>query len=523
VIGPIYVKPGQNDSGAHPVTIEKPAYDGYMVRFKTDLVDENGIAPPIEQLHLHHGLWITTGDNTSYWGYRGGPFAGGGEEKTFVPLPAGYGFRVQPTDAWVAEYMVHNVTAAPRVVFLTYDVDFVSKAAGDKLGIVPLRFIWLDVLKNALDPRDSRPSSFPIFNVQKGFGHKEDGHVVCTFPRENCARHDPYGTVTAQQGRPFQTAGVDYRVTKADEGTIVEAVGHLHPGGLRNELSLVRGSVEKRVFDSEALYWRRDDASRIGGPPDSWDFSMTHTSAALGWKVKVKEGDVLRLNATYDAEASWYENMGIVGILVASKDPHPPTGVDVFDQGVTIDPGFPAGAALPAGEKATCTPSATRLCRRGQPTHGHLREADNFGGCAKAKCDSLVVKDGPLMTDIPIYAFTNGPSDIATIRRDGIPLVKLGAPLRFWNADTALGIWHTVTRCAAPCTGTPGIAYPLADGGTGDPGDAMDFDSGEIGYGAPLQAATQQASWTFTPVRTGTYTFFCRTHQWMRGAFKVVA
>src|SRR5918992_5560014 len=50
--GPITVKPGQNDVLLGPVTIEKPAYDGYITRFQPDLVDESGVAPPIDVMHL---------------------------------------------------------------------------------------------------------------------------------------------------------------------------------------------------------------------------------------------------------------------------------------------------------------------------------------------------------------------------------------------------------------------------------------------------------------------------------------
>src|SRR5688500_13018657 len=41
--GPITVRPGQNDVLLGPVTIEKPAYDGYITRFQPDLVDETGV------------------------------------------------------------------------------------------------------------------------------------------------------------------------------------------------------------------------------------------------------------------------------------------------------------------------------------------------------------------------------------------------------------------------------------------------------------------------------------------------
>ena len=40
--GPLTVKPGQNDVLIQPVTIEKPAYDGYVTRFVSDLKDPQG-------------------------------------------------------------------------------------------------------------------------------------------------------------------------------------------------------------------------------------------------------------------------------------------------------------------------------------------------------------------------------------------------------------------------------------------------------------------------------------------------
>ena len=70
--------------------------------------------------------------------------------------------------------------------------------------------------------------------------------------------------------------------------------------------------------------------------------------------------------------------------------------------------------------------------------------------------------------------------------------MKAGEPFRFWNTDTFLNIWHTVTRCADPCTGATGLDYPIADGGSGNPKDNMDFDSTEIGYGVFFSPASGQ-------------------------------
>ena len=52
----------------------------------------------------------------------------------------------------------------------------------------------------------------------------------------------------------------------------------------------------------------------------------------------------------------------------------------------------------------------------------------------------------------------------------------------------------------------------------------MQFDSGELGYGPPgLTPAANRNSWS-TPktLKPGTYTYFCRIHPFMRGAFRVV-
>jgi plastocyanin len=78
--------------------------------------------------------------------------------------------------------------------------------------------------------------------------------------------------------------------------------------------------------------------------------------------------------------------------------------------------------------------------------------------------------------------------------------------------------YHTITACRAPCTKDTGIAYPIADGG-------VQFDSGELGYGpAALTPAANRNTWT-TPrnLPPGTYTYFCRIHPFMRGAFRVVS
>jgi plastocyanin len=551
--GPITVKPGQNDVLLGPVTIEKPAYDGYITRFQPDLVDETGVAPPISVVHLHHATWLNGSPS-----YGNGPFFAAGEEKTILPFPRGYGMHVGARDSWLLLYMVHSEVAQPKQVWITYDIDFVATEDAEKIGIAPAKPIWLDVQARPITKGAPDTGGNPVFNVQKGFGHhdKELGQRVCTWPKENCSRHDVYGGVTPQQGKPAKVAGADWKVTEDMAGTLVTMGGHLHPGGLRDEVSLVRDGKEVPIHISDAIYWDRkysgldpitgDPERRMtgrgAGPANSWDFSMTGTGAFLDWKVKIEKGDILRLNAVYDSEyASWYENMGIVMAWVAPKDPHAPEGVDVFEDDVKIDTGVPTTAvATPGWLEPDCEPDLEgpqkTLCLRGQVTHGHLPEAEDFGGCRGA-CEALPKVEGPMVTDIAIAGFTYGQADMGVVEANGIPRVKVNEPVTFWNLDTGANIWHTVTRCKEPCTGDTGLDYPLADGGIGSPKDFMDFDSTEIGYGVFFSPASGQLGdedksteealqdglyWEFTPTRTGTYTFFCRIHHGMRGVIEVV-
>src|SRR3954452_20646288 len=236
--GPIVVKPGQNDVLVQPVTIEKPAENGYITYFKPNLVDQNGHVPPVEQVHLHHGTWLALSNS-----YGNSAFAAAGEEKTIFPFPSGYGMPVKQTDQWQLLYMVHSAVQQPMTMWITYDVDFVPKANGDALGMKPALPLWLDV----------RPSAYPVFNVQREFGHPdENGNgSQCTWPKEKCAAFDPYGaTNVVGQGQPGNGLGTDYTLPSAGQnfgstpfygGTIIGLGGHLHPGGIRNEIDVVRG------------------------------------------------------------------------------------------------------------------------------------------------------------------------------------------------------------------------------------------------------------------------------------------
>lgn len=575
--GPIAVKPGQNDVFVGPLTVEKPSRDGYITRFKPNLVRADGSVPPVEQVHLHHGTWF------SVPAYGIGPFFASGEEKTIAPFPRGYGLPIKATDEWNLLYMVHSAITRPLEVFITYEVDFVPQDKGGELGLKSAYPIWLDVRPN---------SGYPVFNAQRDFGGA-DGK--CTWPKEQCASFDPWGKRIVGQGTAGNAKGRDLelpakgtplgKIRSFTGGTLIGLGGHVHPGGLENEVDLVRpgrqptvlrypaakerratgrraaargrkdarrcrtarkrkartgrgraaarkrrqatrrcrrrGKTEvvgdtTRIYTGRPAYWDWKDPSKPGGPPTSWDHSMRVMGNPF-WGVHVKPGDILRSNATYDTtHQSTYENMGIVvGLLVPDKPDGTPNapGVDPFTTLKDRSLGCPSG-----GIKG----SPPRLCDKGIVTHGHMPENGNHRG-ASGTWDA---RSGSLTGAVGIADFLYEPGDLSTISMTGVPTVKLGTKLQFSNAD-GHAIYHTVTSCGFPCLGATSASFPLADGRT-SAGRNVDFDSSELGVGAPyIGPAKQELNWALPISEKEGYkpgelvTYFCRIHPFMRGAFEV--
>jgi hypothetical protein len=564
--GPLAVKPGQNDVFVEPVKIEKPMRDGYITRFKPNLVRADGSVPPVQEVHLHHGTWLSVPE------YGTGPFFAAGEEKTIAPFPKGYGMPVKATDQWFLLYMVHNATSRTMETYITYDVDFVPERNAEELGLKAAYPVWLDV----------RPSAYPVFNVQRQYGGR-DG--TCTWPKEECAAFDPWENKFVGQGRPGSGDGKDFRLPSRGRsvgaiqsftgGTLIGIGGHVHPGGLQNDIDLVRPGgevvkdrrlvrvrrrgkpvrtrracrrakgrwvrakskrvrgrrartrgkcvraelVEKRVdnvriYTGRPAYWDYQDPSKPGGPPTSWDFSM-RVAGLPYWGVRVKPGDILRSNATYDTTyQSSYENMGIaVTLLVpdgSNGSPGAP-GLNPFQAPKDTALGCPSGG-LRRGI----------LCDKGIVTHGHYRE-NGFHGKAGGTWRG---RPGGSTRQVNIADFVYGPGDLSRASSSGVPRVKLGTRLRFTNFDGS-AIYHTITSCGFPCLGVTGAAFPLADGTTSGR-RPLDFDSSELGYGAPgIGPAKQTLNWQLPVTREKgfqpgeTVTYFCRIHPFMRGAFEV--
>ena len=451
--GPIQIMPGQNNIEAK-INQNKPTVPGYITRFKPNLVySGTHKVPRVDVIHLHHGVWLA----------KGYPTFAAGEEKTILQMPRGYGYHYDPSDRWIMNYMIHNLTPRPTQVSITYDIDFVPDSSPAAKSITAAKPLWMDV---------AGLSAYPVFDAIKGRGR--DGKF--TFPNE---------AIGAQK----DDIGPAHEWTADRDVTLLNTAGHVHPGGLYTDLKVTSGSRTKELFRSVAKYF--EPAGAV-----SWDVSMTGTKPS--WKVAVKAGDRLHISATYDtSRASWYESMGIMVVFVA--DGIRPKAKDPFK---------------------------SRIDTKGLLTHGHLPENNHHGGQARPHLrDARTLSNGPAMSNVFIQSFVYGVGDFNLPGKRGRPpVVKAGQSLTFTNLDATTAIsaqqsaYHTITSCKAPCTATTGVAYPLADA-------KVQFDSGELGFGpAGYTPAANRNTWdTPKSLRPGTYTYFCRIHPFMRGSFLVVS
>jgi hypothetical protein len=480
MVGPLQITPGQNRIGYKQITpvSEKPAVDGWILSIKPNLVRADGSVPSTERVMFHHGVWINgaRSDSTGSFGER---FFAAGEEKTKLTLPDGFGYRYRASDFWLLNHMVHNLTTQPMTLYVTYTIEFVPDGEPAAEGLRPVRPIWMDVFNGSV---------YPVFDVRRGSGGR-DGEYV--YPRD--------------AGNPYPN-GVRRNMWQVDrDGVLVAGFGHVHSGGLSTDLWMRRTGARYRgpdcgakpraqrrrcrrrapsvrgnrahLFESVARYWEP-------AGPVSWDVSMKVPKP--NWRVAVRAGDMLEISTTYESRrASWYESMGIMVLYMADG----------------------------AGGK---DPYRAKVDRPGVVTHGHLPENDVHGGRPTQMPDPRTLPPGGTPADpLTIDNFLYGAGDLRrSAPNNRPPVVRRGDSLVYeLSADEAdQEIWHSLTSCAPPCNRSTGIAYPLADA-------KWQFDSGQLGTITP---AVGRTTWEIPKsLPNGTYTYFCRIHPSMRGAFRV--
>lgn len=542
MVGPIDVTSGQNRIAYKPITgSEKPSESGWITRIKPNLVRADGSIPLSSKVMFHHGVWINASAPA-----RDRLFFATGEEKTQVEFPDGYGLRYKASDTWILNHMLHNLEPEPMELFVTYTIDFIPDSSPAAAGMTPVRPIWMDVESGIYPvfdvlrgsggpdgkftyPEDADDPYPPGWQKnektipQDGVLVSTAGHVhsgglwtdlylkrdgagyagpTCQAPNDLEPRLNKLKRKKKRLVRRQKSIRKKLRQTRLRNRATIRSkrkVGKLRRKAAKKLKRLrARDSAARRIYRACTDTQPRVDGNRVRlfrsrvkyfepRGPVSWDMAMYNTDQ--DWRVAVKKGDTLELQATYETErASWYESMGINVVYWAEE---------------------------PGGDN----PYETRVDQAGVLNHGHYTENDDHGGTGP--------EVGPDPTTLPDGLASGGPFKIGgfsygagNFRLPGSlgrpPVVKKGESFTFELAASDAGqeIWHSLTSCKAPCNKSTGIGYPIPDG-------RVQFDSGQLGTGGP--PTVERDTWS-TPkdLPVGTYTFFCRIHPLMRGAIRVV-
>ena len=166
-------------------------------------------------------------------------------------------------------------------------------------------------------------------------------------------------------------------------------------------------------------------------------------------------------------------------------------------------------------------PFSGKLDQTGSLTHGHLPENDNHGGKdTAALADARGLPPGPLPTGhVADRQLPLRPGDLRGRGARAPAGDAQGQPLdvRQPRRRATRTIFHTITACRAPCNRVDRHRVPARRRPTSSSTPASSASARRLHRrGEPRHV--DDARRTSTP---GTYTYFCRVHPFMRGAFRV--
>ena len=501
-----YVVPAGTD--ANRVDLDLPVHDGYIIAVEPGMRRVSDLTEPSHQEgHIHHAHWFALDPGNQEDNYTKGNtewIFGNGDEETkadFSERSAAdkdgpiYGQYVGAAGPQLMIYMLHNKTSQPLNVWIVLDVTFIHGS------------------KEQLKALGGRPY------------HDISGVL---FGRTYSVPRQPLGDgryeTTKDEPKPIEW-------TSTVDGTLIGVGGHLHPGGLRVVANNL-GSKEHPCADDGQGYGGttlyKGDAMFNKNVLFSEDFQMEVTHPA--WRAPIHKGDKIRITGIYEnKDHGWYDVMTHLGMYVDEAQP-PKAGCKPYLVGGVE-------------EKHTVVKKRKhihfRISRSGKlvrKVHWHKKRTtvgvdpvegvpnrpwghhpDSICGIEGfAPCERPEVKreEGRFTDTVTIANFLYVPGDLSLSGQDGAPpRIHKGQSLRFVNGDQPLAIRHSVTTCPWPCNGPYVGNYPLPDGL---------WDSHTLGYDAIDGGTPNPVAETPKDLKVGKYSYFCRIHPWMRGAFEVV-
>ncbi|HEX8074786.1 MAG TPA: PQQ-binding-like beta-propeller repeat protein [Thermoleophilaceae bacterium] len=472
--GPYTIPPGWD---ANRVDLDLPMQEGFLEYVDPQMYRVADMTEPSHQeAHIHHAHWFGLDPGNKEDNYTSGTHEwvfGMGDEETrgdFRERSAAngshgavYGQYIPGGQQQDLIYMLHNKTNQPMEVWIVLHVQFEH---GSKKELEAIRHR-------------------PYHDVSgKLFGKTYD------VPRQ--ASGDGKWEYAKDSGKVIEW-------TATTDGTIIGAGGHVHPGG-KQVVFENYGSKESpcpndgRGYGGTLLIKENEIDHNV---PLSEDYQTEVTHPA--WRAPVHKGDRLRISGTYEnRDHAWYTVMTHEGMYIDKAE----------------------------APKGRCKPYMVGKAKKKwkDPTQGvpnrtwgsHTDDfcGPDFGGppCEKAEAPPKESDFKP-QTTVHIANFSYLPGDRSSSLGGGTyPTIAPGEQLTFVNDDQFANIRHSVTTCPWPCNGKYVANYPLADGR---------WDSGTLGYdvidgGSPNPRASTPAN-----LPQGVYTYFCRIHPWMRGAFRV--
>jgi hypothetical protein len=511
--GPYTVLPGHDENR---VDLDLPLQDGYITSVAPHLRRASDLrAISHQEGHIHHAHWFALDPGNEEDNYTYGNtewIFGTGDEETRGDFslrsaadPTGpiYGQYVGKGGPQLMIYMLHNKTSLPLQVWMALDVTFVYGT------------------KAELKEKGGRP-----FHDITGvlFGRTFD------VPRK--AKGDGVFTTTRDMEKPIEW-------TATHDGTLIGTGGHLHPGGMR-VMTENLGSKEKPCPGTGGLSGTKllqSDANWRNNVPFSEDFQMEVTDP--NWRAPLHAGDRIRITGIYEnKDHAWYTAMTHEGFYLDEAQPpvgrcapyliNKPTAggtmTRVKKKLVTYK-----RVKTKAGKTKRVKIVKVRWVKKKipgkplDPTEGVLNRAWGkhidpvcgleFGAKACERPEEPR-PEGQIASQVHIADFLYIPGDRSLADANGAaPKVKFGSSLQFINEDISAGIRHSVTTCQWPCNGLYVANYPLPNGL---------WDSTTLGYDAVDGGNLNPVAQTPKDLAVGKYSYFCRIHPWMRGAFEVV-
>lgn len=512
--GPFTIPPGQD---INRFTVDIPIHEGFVTAIAPNLIDvATGETPPDLDMHIHHAHWFRASSDPGdeYYTANLAWVFGTGEEKTqgsFDERSAAeaggprYGIFMPEGQPQVMIFMLHNKLAVTQNMYITLKVSFVYGTADEIVAATdcgPLDLLQGEICSAGANFHGLKGRLWgSTFDVPREF---LGGDGIYVHPRDIPESH-PTRQAEDAAGREF---------TAPYTGTLIASAGHMHPNGREvvvANLGRVGSGCEADLdgdgFAGTTLF-RSVKINRFPlSGTRSEEFQMGATQ--FGFRAPVREGDRLTQFAVYEnGEHASYAAMSYVGVYIDRQQPPAPLPAE----GCTAEN---MGSYLVDDAEGDATTTILNHAWRTDVAMPYCGEA--FGvACDRAEPDR---GDGVEANVVHVGAFAYLPGDRNFAGALGAPpKVKQGEALVFVSEDVAGGIRHTITSCPWPCNGPYTGNYPQPDGV---------FDSGKLGNidyidGGITGSDTTPVWEAPSDLEPGLYSYFCRIHPSMRGAFEVV-